>query len=1504
MVELASNPSAEVDLAPLDSVESAADLGLEELYELAPIGQGGHHAPSFRGRWAATGQRVCVKLATGAFAESLESAFEFLAGASSRALPDPIALLRDAKGRRCLVSTWIDGRNLAQSELRGELSQLAAWVELARALALMHRKGLWHGDPSPANVVLRPDASLSWIDFGLMGHVGGGTPGYLAPESLQGQGGAAADVFAFACLIYRLWTGELVFADLAEFSRWATNWELSLERLESSDLPASLKKLLGQMLRREAAQRPTMEDVVVELEFLASSNLHALSPPAAWKDPGRLTYLGDSVEALERAWMDMGPNADLLRLSGPQGSGRRRTLEELGMRLQAKGHAVQRVDVPSLALSRSLLLAPWLGESEAHRTFVVTGIEASAWIEALGGREGFLAMRALASGRIVMADLPKASSSFPQCKEQMMGRWGLREVQQAVGQHWPSDGDTGNWARDRRRSWSDWLLERFEGRSGAIVAELRRIVRANAIDPLLWELTSASSEDEEQVEPEQSSWTLRSLVRAQSTAAINESAATWERWEAPKQMALANAWAKRAGKLDPEVSRVLLSALLAQGDHEAVMRCTENLSDSDVGARFVRARSLQARQQADQCQALIDALCQDQDPTAQIAGAALALRDRIDRSELEASQLEQASSWEQGQLWARCWWQLWKGYAQLSLGNEQGLQTLGALTLESAALGVIERAPILARAVQLLGNHAWERGRAAQAFAHYEECSRWFQAGGELVGEALAEGNVAALALSSGELSRALRAGERSLSALLAHSAWQPLGALLNNHLRLLELLGRQERARALVERCEAHLEPGGVSAARVRLAMGLVEQMALRAEDFSALRRLQSQVPQRELMDLHIGVLQRGLAHDQAPELRAMAQAQYEAVIDQGSELHLWLHLLSARVLGSPLSQGFWPVAQSAWEALGESASPELSLGWSQSLWESQHASLPGWMQDTGPRERLLDRFVNSAPFADRERLRARFALKAIPSAKQSRVEAPALAQARSAPAFGGLNSLLREVERWMHCGSLESLKSGILDAVLSWADAERGMLVIRDSGGQQVVASEFGTRIESMATSRTLVEGVFESGESVLTIDARSDDRFEHAPSVTHLNLRSVLAAPLRDEQGVFGVIYIDARMRRGAFTDAHLQALEQVAKLAGLVWQQRRLSLALEAQLEDSRSECASLREQLEAGKIESLRLREAQRHPPHGQRASRVALLGESEKIQELGRLIDRYAQSRSPVVVVGELGTGKKSVVRALHAASCSEQSPLVMQDLQPLPEHLQRELLFGGAVDSDVVSLFELAKGGVLYLEGVESLSGTLQKELLELLEEHEPDTPASTVRLVTGFTQELRRSVEQGQLRKELFYRLAVLRLDLPPLRRRLGDLPLLVQHWLHLHERRDLSLSSAALRALSRYAWPGNLRELEQEITRLAVICEERVEKEDLSAWILSAQREGGQDPDDLRLRPRVRALEREIIDRALERSQGNQSHAATLLGVSRFGLQKKLRRWAQDEKEANDD
>lgn len=482
--------------------------------------------------------------------------------------------------------------------------------------------------------------------------------------------------------------------------------------------------------------------------------------------------------------------------------------------------------------------------------------------------------------------------------------------------------------------------------------------------------------------------------------------------------------------------------------------------------------------------------------------------------------------------------------------------------------------------------------------------------------------------------------------------------------------------------------------------------------------------------------------------------------------------------------------------------------------------------------------------------------------------------------------------------CEDLALLHEALLDAALSWANAERGMLVLRIGEGQQVVAREFGSKVDGLATSRTIVESVFATGEGVVTVDARSDNRFGHAPSVNHLNLRSVLAAPLRGGQGVFGVIYLDTRMRRGAFVDEHLAALEHFARMSSLLWRQTQKRLEIEAQLIKVSKERDEVQGRLAQRELEGLRMREHHRNLASGPANRYFGLLGASEKMRALTQRIDRYAGAHAPVSIVGEPGTGKKSVVKALHAAGCGEQAALVMQDLRQLPPALAQDLLLGG--NQATASLFELAAGGTLYLEGLEALGDALQKKLLLWLESQDAANLPGRARLIVGSCEPLGELVSRGELRQDLYYRLSVLLLEIPPLRQRLADLPELVKDWLASKGRQELGISAAALRHLGRYAWPGNLRELEREVSRLAVVCETRIEKEDLSAWILAADRNGGQDPDDLKLRPRVEALEREVVALALERSQGNQSHAATLLGLSRFGLQKKLRRWAQEEHE----
>ncbi|MCA9317902.1 MAG: sigma 54-interacting transcriptional regulator, partial [Planctomycetes bacterium] len=172
-------------------------------------------------------------------------------------------------------------------------------------------------------------------------------------------------------------------------------------------------------------------------------------------------------------------------------------------------------------------------------------------------------------------------------------------------------------------------------------------------------------------------------------------------------------------------------------------------------------------------------------------------------------------------------------------------------------------------------------------------------------------------------------------------------------------------------------------------------------------------------------------------------------------------------------------------------------------------------------------------------------------------------------------------------------------------------------------------------------------------------------------------------------------------------------------------------------------------------------------------------------------------------------------------------------------------------------------------------------------------------VRVIAASNRNLDDMVAAGSFRQDLYYRVQVVKVELPPLRVRTEDLAPLIEHFLARYDTaRRLTVSAAAMRALARYPWPGNVRELENEIQRWVVLADKRVEPGDLSPVVTSVDATDDIDPDDLRLRPRLERLERQLVERALERAGGNQTRAAELLGLSRFGLQKKLRRQAESD------
>ncbi len=317
------------------------------------------------------------------------------------------------------------------------------------------------------------------------------------------------------------------------------------------------------------------------------------------------------------------------------------------------------------------------------------------------------------------------------------------------------------------------------------------------------------------------------------------------------------------------------------------------------------------------------------------------------------------------------------------------------------------------------------------------------------------------------------------------------------------------------------------------------------------------------------------------------------------------------------------------------------------------------------------------------------------------------------------------------------------------------------------------------------------------------------------------------------------------------------------------------------------------------------------PPAEERIAHLrfgTLVGSSPPMQKLYRLIEKIVTSDSTVLIGGESGTGKELVARAIHLGGPRAKRPFVVQNCSAFNDNLLESALFGhvrgaftGAV-REKKGLFEVADSGTFFLDEVGDMSAALQTKLLRVLQEGTVTPVGSNVvrevdvRVMAATHKDLERMVERGEFREDLYYRLNVIRVELPPLRERADDLPLLIDHFLKKHFRGDgrpPRLAEDALLALRRYGWPGNIRELENEIERMIVLCGE---VEEVTADMLSVRVREAEAPPKERvdtrmltgpLKDAVESLERDMIREGLIRTRWNKSRLAKDLGISRSSL-----------------
>ena len=307
-----------------------------------------------------------------------------------------------------------------------------------------------------------------------------------------------------------------------------------------------------------------------------------------------------------------------------------------------------------------------------------------------------------------------------------------------------------------------------------------------------------------------------------------------------------------------------------------------------------------------------------------------------------------------------------------------------------------------------------------------------------------------------------------------------------------------------------------------------------------------------------------------------------------------------------------------------------------------------------------------------------------------------------------------------------------------------------------------------------------------------------------------------------------------------------------------------------------------------------------------------IVGKSPAMQQVFELITQVAPRRSTVLIQGESGTGKELVAKAIHAASGRADAPFVAINCGNIPSELLESELFGhvrGAYTGAATAkkgLFEIANGGTLFLDEVATISMEIQSKLLRVIQEREfrrlggLENIKVDVRIIAASNSDLQTAVEKGTLRDDLYYRLNVIVIRIPPLRERTDDIPLLTEHFIKKYEaenqRKDLSIEPPAMKALMDCEWRGNVRELENVIERAVVLSPGNLITADIfprNVTIPRLERLPDFSKKAVSLKQMVGNYEKELILAALDKTNGNQKKAAQLLSVNATTLSEKLKR-----------
>ena len=441
-------------------------------------------------------------------------------------------------------------------------------------------------------------------------------------------------------------------------------------------------------------------------------------------------------------------------------------------------------------------------------------------------------------------------------------------------------------------------------------------------------------------------------------------------------------------------------------------------------------------------------------------------------------------------------------------------------------------------------------------------------------------------------------------------------------------------------------------------------------------------------------------------------------------------------------------------------------------------------------------------------------------------------------------------------------------------------------------------GTPSDAIPITRSVFKRVVKRRTAVLAADAKAE--VGETASMMAAQILSTIGVPLWSGEEIIGVLQVDNRASEGLFREGDLDVLALLAQAASQAFSRAQLIHRLKDAERRQRTENVYLKRREERRRFDGI--------------------IGESPAMKHVFEQLRRVVDTRVTVLIEGETGTGKELVASAVHYWSNRRDKLFVAQNCAALPENLLESELFGhrkgaftGATE-DKKGLFELCHEGTLFLDEVGEMPLPLQAKLLRVLQEGELRPVGSNrtrkvdVRIVAATNRDLEKEVAENRFREDLFYRLKVFPLCLPPLRERREDVALLARHFLARYGRefgRDVEgFSQEAMELLLAYDWPGNVRELENEVQRLVIQMDEEsfVAPKHLSERVRAAQPvsgahlalSGGSLQRIGTLKHTMEELEKQLLRDALEEHENNKSATAETLGITREGLHKKLKKY----------